>query len=177
MRVAYREATIAMGDAHLFARQIDKASQDYKTAEALDDPPIPAQVRATKSGAFPEAIEQRLDRNDADGAMRIVRRWQDEVPSDQIRGAALYYVGKIERLQGRPAGAIRPLQLSIELAQGAEFEAEARYLLAQAYGDIGDAEARTRTLNGLVKSGLSGPYREKAIEDLKAAATPAGGAK
>ena len=62
-----------MGDAHLFARQIDKASEDYKTAEALDDPPIPPQVRASKSGAFPEAIEQRLERTDAEGAMRIVR--------------------------------------------------------------------------------------------------------
>jgi len=167
MKQAFREATIAIGDAHLFARQVDKANEDYKTAEALSESPMPPQVKASKVGAFPEAIEQHLEANRIDQAMIIAQRWRNEVPSDQVRGAVLYYIGKLERLQGRPAAAIRPLTLAIDLAQGAEFEAEARYLLAQAYKDTGDAEAGERTLRGLVKSGLGGPFRAKAVEELK----------
>ena len=172
MRQAFRNATIARGDAYLFARNLDKANSDYRLAEALSDYPIPPQVRASKIGAFPETIEQLLARGRVDDASRVVAKWQDELPSDQIRGAPLFYIGKLERLEGRPAAAIRPLQLAVELAMGAEFEAEARFTLAESYRDLKDNEGYRRTLTSLVKSGLPGEYREKAIAALKALDNP-----
>lgn len=174
MRQALREATVAMGDARLYAKQIDQASEEYQTAEALAESPMPPQVKASKSGAFPEAIDQALEKGRVEDAMRIALRWRDEVPSDQVRGAVLFYIAKLERLQGRPAGAIKPMRLAIDLAQGAEFEAEARWTLAQAYRDLGDNDAYTRTLNGLVKSGLGGAYRDQAIQALAEEKTPGG---
>ncbi len=166
MQAAFREATIAIGDARLYARQIEQASEDYKTAEALAESPMSPQVKVSKVGAFPEAIEQALERHRVEDAMRIAQSWRYEVPSDQIRGTVLFYLAKIERLQGRPAATIKPMRLAIDLAQGAEFEAEARWTLAQAYRDLGDIDAYTRTLKGLVKSGLSGTYRDQAIKAL-----------
>ncbi|MCX5659116.1 MAG: PKD domain-containing protein [Planctomycetota bacterium] len=167
VKAAFRDTTIAIGDAHLFAKDLRKANEDYRTAEALAPTPIPQQVRTSKIGAYPEAIEQQLLARRYDQAMMIAREWQDELPSDQIRGAVLFYVGKLERLQGRPAAAVRPLQLAIELAQGAEFEAEARWTLAESYKDLLDFEAQRRALNGLVRSGMKSSFRDDAINALK----------
>lgn len=167
IKAAFRNATIAIGDAHLFAKNLGKANEDYRTAEALASTPIPQQVRTSKIGAYPEAIEQHLQARRFDQAMTIAREWQEELPSDQIRGTVLFYIGKLERLQSRPAAAIRPLQLAIELAQGAEFEAEAHWLLAEAYKDLGDVDAQRRTLNGLVRSGLRSSFRDEAVNALK----------
>lgn len=167
VKEAFRDATIAIGDAHLFAKDIQGANEDYRTAEALALAPIPPSVRASKIGAFPETIDQHIEARRFDEGMTIARKWQEELPSDQVRGAVLYYIGKLERLSGRPAAALRPLQLAIDLAQGAEFEAEARWILAESFRDLGDDAARRRTLNGLIRSGLSGPFRKLALDALK----------
>ena len=171
MRTAFREATVAIGDVHLFNRiRSTKADEDYHTAEALDDSPMPVQVKLSKVGAFPEAIEQQLEHKRIGDAMEVARRWQHEVPSDQIHGTVLYYIGKLEYVQTRPAAAIRPLQMSIDLAQGAEFEAEARWILAQAYRDTGDQRGvAVWTLTGLREVGASaGRAVQKAIDALAA---------
>jgi len=57
--------------------------------------------------------------------------------------------------------------LAIDRAQGAEFEAEARWLLAQCYRDTGDTDRADATLKALVNSGLSGEFRQKAMDAVK----------
>ena len=178
MREAFRQATVAIGDVHLFALDVPKANEDYRVAENLVERPLPAAVRTAKVGSFPEAIEQQLQNKRPQMAMEVVKQWQNQIPSDQTRGASLFYLGKIEQMLSHPAAALRPLQLSIQLAQGAEFEAEARWLLAQTHLDLGDQNAHRLALIGLVKSGLDSPFRNKAMEVLgqlnKATTAPAG---
>ena len=167
LKAAFRDATLAVGDAHLAAGRLEKAGEDYRTAEALADPVIPPQVRATKIGAYPERLEQLLAGDKRDEARQVVGEWYTQAPSDVLRGEVLFWMGKVELVGGQAAGAIRPLRLAIDLGQGAAFEAEARWLLAEAYGKTGDADARRAALAGLVRSGLGGPFREKAVAALK----------
>ena len=46
------------------------------------------------------------------------------------------------------------------------FEAEARWLLAEAFRQAGNATKQKQTLEALVAAGLTGPYREKALAVL-----------
>ena len=165
-KAAFRQASIAIGDARLHANQHDQADNAYRLAESLADPPIPVQVRNAKIGAYHEAIVQHLSEKRFDTALTVARQWRDTFPSDQIRGEVLFWLGKIELLRKRPAEALAPLQLAVEVAPGAEFEAEARWLLAQTCRDLGDSARAAAELNALVKSGLSGPFRQKAIDAL-----------
>ena len=167
LKAAFRDATLAIGDAHLAAGRLEKAGEDYRTAEALADPVIPPQIRVAKIGAYPERLEQLLAGGKRDEARQVVGEWYAQAPSDILRGEMLFWMGKVELARGQAAGMIRPLRLAIDLGQGAAFEAEARWLLAEAYGKTGDAEGRRAALAGLVRSGLAGPFREKAIAALE----------
>jgi len=168
LKAAFRDATIAIGDAHLAAGRPEKAGEDYRTAEALADPVIPPQVRAAKLGAYPERLEQLLAGHKLDEARQVLQEWYEQMPSDILRGEMLFWMGKVELLREKAKAAVRPLRLAIDLGQGAAFEAEARWRLAEAYRKTGDAEARRAALTGLVRTGLAGPYREKALAALEA---------
>ena len=165
-KAAFREATVAVGDARLYAGQHDKAESAYRLAESLADPPIPLQVRNAKIGAYHETVIQHIQDKRLDVALSVATRWRDTFPSDQLRGEVLYWIGRIESLRNQPARAIAPLQLAIETGQGAEFEAEARWLLAEACSATGDKARAKAELESLVKSGLTGPFRQKAIDAL-----------
>ena len=165
-KAAFRQATIAVGDARLYAGRHDKAESAYRLAESLADPPIPLKVRNAKIGAYHETVVQHVQDKRLDVALSVAERWRDTFPSDQLRGEVLYWIGRIESLRNQPASAIAPLQLAIEAGQGAEFEAEARWLLAEACRATGDKARAKAELKALVKSGLTGPFRQKAIEAL-----------
>ena len=165
-KAAFREATIAVGDARLYAKRHGEAESAYRLAESLADVPVPLQVRNAKIGAYHETIVQHLRENRLEAALAAATQWRDAFPSDQLRGEVLYWIGRIESMKKRPARAVEPLQLAIEVGQGAEFEAEARWLLAEAYGNTGDADRARVELEALVKSGLSGEFRQKAIDAL-----------
>ena len=79
-----------------------------------------------------------------------------------------FWIGKTEHRRKQPSPALRPLKLAIALARGAEFEAEARWLLADVYRQLGHAKAYEATLGSLAHSGISGPFRQKAIDALSA---------
>ncbi|MCE9592527.1 MAG: PKD domain-containing protein [Planctomycetes bacterium] len=164
---AMRSAAIALGDRCLFTHEPGGAAEWYGKAEAMADPVIPPQVRMTKSGAYPESIDQAIAQGRLADAAALVERWLDDLPSDQLKGAVLFYRGKVDALRGDAGSAIGPLQLAVEFGQGAEFEAEARWLLAEAYRNTGDAENRWRALEALIRSGLDSPYRTRAIEAMK----------
>ena len=167
LRRAFRDATLALGDARVVAGRLDDAGGDYRTAEALAEPIIPDQVRAAKVGAYPERLVQLLDAGKVDDAAAVTTEWYEQFPSDVLRGEVLFWIGKVEGLRGNQAGVIRPLRLAIELGQGALFEAEGRWLLAEAYRQTGDRQAQRAALAGLVRSGLGGAWRDKAAETLK----------
>jgi tetratricopeptide (TPR) repeat protein len=166
---AIRDATIAIGDVHLFAHRFEEAGEDYRTAEALAQPVIAPQVRATRVGSLPETIAQQFAVNQLDTALQTVRQWREVFPVDQSRGTPLYWLGKIESRRERYHVVIRTMTLVIALARGAEFEAEARWLLALAYQKTGEQDAYVQTLAALVDAGLTGPFREQALTALSKA--------
>lgn len=166
-RRAVRGAAISLGDARLFAGDLSEATEWYRRAESLAEPVLPLQVRATKSGAYPEMIDQALARGRIEDAAALVERWRDELPTDQLKGISLFYNGKVEALRGDAGCAATSLRWAVTLGQGAEFEAEARWLLAEALGTIGDVEGRRRALTLLAKSGLDSPYRARAVKALQ----------
>jgi len=62
---------------------------------------------------------------------------------------------------------MRPLRLAIELGQGAAFEAEARWLLAEAHRHGGDRQGQRAALISLIRGGFQGAWRDKADAALK----------
>lgn len=166
-REAVRRAAASLGDARLYAGDSNEAAEWYRRAESLAEPVMPPQVRAAKSGAYPEMIDQALMGGRVEDAATLVERWRDELPTDQLKGVSLFYKGKVEALQGDAGRAATSLRWAVTLGQGAEFEAEARWLLAESLGTIGDAEGRRRALTSLEKSGLDSPYRLRAVKALQ----------
>jgi len=163
---ALRDLHLAMGDALLVAKSPGKAASAYHEAEQLVEAPIPPAVRAAKIGAYPENLAQLVAAKNLDDAQTITREWLDEFPADQVRGTSLFWLGKIAQLRGKPVASVRPLQLAVALGEGSDVEAEARWLLAEAYRQLGDGAKQKQTLEALVAAGLTGPYREKALAAL-----------
>ena len=174
LKRAFRHAVIAVGDAHLAAGDPDGAHKHYHAAEALAEPVIPQVVRASRIGAYPERLGQLIDAGKHAEAEAVLQEWYDQFPSDLPRGELLFWMAKLEDVPSNPQRAIRPLNLAVELGRGAPFEAEARWLLAESHRKTGDTEARRMALEGLVQSGLAGPWREKAIAALKELSAQAG---
>jgi len=167
LKRAFRDATIAIGDSHLCARQLDRAEEDYRAAEALAEPIIPRTVRAAKLGEYPDRLQKLIEEGKPDQAGEVLQQWYEQFPLDVPRGEVFFWMGKLEGLRGDRQAAIRPLRLAVELGLGAPFEAEARWLLAEAYRLTNDREAFRAALVALVRSGLTGRWREKAVAALK----------
>lgn len=167
LKRAFRDATIAAGDARVAAGRLDEAGQDYRTAEALAEPVIPEPVRVARIGAYPERLTQLITAGKPDEAREVVQEWYEEFPSDVLRGEVLFWMGKVEGLCGRTKAAVRPLRMAIDLGQGSAFEAEGRWLLAEAHRQAGDRDAQRAELAALVRSGLAGEWRDKAAAALK----------
>ncbi|MFW6059329.1 MAG: PKD domain-containing protein [Phycisphaeraceae bacterium] len=168
VQAGLREATIAMGDVHLVARQFEEAETDYRTAEALARPRVPQPVRAAQIGGYAETIAQALDEGRIEDAATVARRWRERFPAHLLTGEPLFWIGKVELQRDAPARAVRPLELAIECGQGAPFEAEAHWRLAEAHGQAGDEAARRAVLEALVRTGLAGEYRDRAVAELEA---------
>ena len=167
VKVALREAAMALGDVHLAGLRGPQATEAYLLAEALDMPIIPTEVRVSKTGAYPERITQQIEQAHFEDALMELDRWRDELPSDQVRGTPVFLRGKTAYRRGAYADAAHLLQLAVHLGEGAEFEAEARWWLAQAYKAAGDEKAYRANLQALIASGLAGPWRDKALEASK----------
>ncbi|HEY1784750.1 MAG TPA: PKD domain-containing protein [Pirellulales bacterium] len=163
---ALRELHLAMGDALMVTGSSGKAASAYRQAEQLVETPIPPAVRAAKIGAYPENLAQQVSAKNFADAETIVHEWIDEFPADQTRGASLFWLGKLEQLRDKPLAALRPLELAVALGEGSDFEAEARWLLAETYRQLGNTEKQRHALEALVAAGLVGPYREKALAAL-----------
>ena len=93
--------------------------------------------------------------------------WNEQLPADIPRGEVLFWMGKLEIHRGSYYTAIRPLKVALKLAHGAPFEAETYWLLAEAYQQIKDEQNQCAILELFLQSGLSGTWREKAIQMLE----------
>jgi len=167
VRAALREATIAMGDVLLQARQWDEARVEYRAAELLAATVIPAQVKAAQIGRYHEAVAARIETGDVATAKQAADEWRAKFPTDLLRGELPFWLGVIALKQDHPTEATRWLALAVELGEGSEFEAEARYRLAEAYLAAGQDDRARHALRGLAESHLDSSFRERAIEELE----------
>ncbi len=161
-----QDAAIAMGDVELWHRDRDEADRHYRIAEALNNPRVPPQVRAARVGAIPETLAQHLQRGRLSDAALVLEQWQRRFAADRPRGAVFYWRGRLTMAREQAHAALRPLRMAVALGEGSEFEPHARWLLAEALGDVGDDDGRAEALRNLVRTGIAGPWRDRAVEAL-----------
>jgi TolA-binding protein len=166
-RTAYRRAIATAGDVRLWRGQVDAAREIYQRAEAVRDRPIPPQVRAARIGAYPNAIREFLAAGSFGAALDVVDRWEETFPTDKPSGQSFFWRGKALLLRGQARDAARYLARSVGLAPGAAWESEARWLLAEALGQLNRPEDARRELAKLVASGIQDTYARKAQAKLQ----------
>ncbi len=166
-QAAFRDASIAIGDARLQADDLEGSRRAYGVAESLSDPVVPPPVRAAKRGQWHEAIVQRVENNQLDEALAIAESWRHTLPSDQLDADVLFWIGRIHAKNNAWSDALPALTGAVRVGQGRAYEAEARWLLAEALGQTGDAEARRAALGELKNTRLDSPFRQMAVEALE----------
>lgn len=166
-RRAFRKAVASAGDARLWQGRRAEAQKLYGRAEALLPRVIPPQVRAARIGAYPDSLRDYVAAGNYGAALDLVEQWDDLFPTDRLNGGTFFWRGKVLFLRGQPREAVRYLHRAVQIARGAAFESEARWLLAEALEAAGKAaEARTE-LARLVASGLRDEFTARAIDKLK----------
>jgi tetratricopeptide (TPR) repeat protein len=166
-RAAYRRAVIAAGDVLLWQGKTEGARALYERAEHLG-PDIPPQVRAARVGAYPGSLREYLGGGNYGAALDLVDRWEETFPTEKVKGQTLFWRGKVLLLRGQTQDAERCLDRAVRLTVGAEFETEARWLLAQALEWLGRKDDARRELAKLVATGLDDDYSRKARQKLLA---------
>jgi tetratricopeptide (TPR) repeat protein len=166
---AYRRTLIASGDAYLWNERANDALTLYREAEALAANPIPVQVRAARTGAYPEAIAQYLAEANYGAALDVLDQWEQTFPTEKFTGHPLFWRGKALALRGQPQQALGLLTVSVRLGVGAEFETEARWLLAESLEAVGKPEEASRELAKLVAIGMKDSFSQQAKEKLQGA--------
>ena len=165
-QAALRSATIAAGDARLYDDDVAGAEQAYAAAEELAEVVLPPQVRVARMGQWHETIHQHLAEGKLDEARAAAEDWRTTLPSEQLRGEVLFLIGKIQMLRRRPHDALPMLKMAVRRGEGNDFEAEARWLLAEAQGAAGNPLLRRAALFELRDSTLDSPFVEKAVKAL-----------
>jgi hypothetical protein len=168
-RQAYRDAIIAAGDVLLWHGKRDGSVDLYRKAEGLSSQFIPAQVRSARIGSYPNSIREYIHDGNHGAALDLVAKWESSFPTDKIRGHTFFWRGKLHSLRNEPKPAARYLARSIGLGLGADFESEARWLLADSLAQLNRPDDARRELAKLVASGLKDEFVEKAKERLRAA--------
>jgi tetratricopeptide (TPR) repeat protein len=164
-RAAYRRAVMAAGDVLLWQGKLEGARQLYDRAESLG-PYVPAQVRAARVGAYPNSLREYLGGGNYGAALDLVDRWEETFPTEKIKGQTLFWRGKVLLLRGQAQDAERFLGRAVRLTVGAEYETEARWLLAQDLEQLGRKDDARKELARLVATGLDDEYSRKAKQKL-----------
>jgi tetratricopeptide (TPR) repeat protein len=166
-RAAYRRAVIAAGDVLLWQGKREGAHTLYGRAERLNKYPIPSQVRAARIGAYPNALREYIAGANYGAALDLVDQWDDTFPTEKVKGQTLYWRGKILALRGQPRDAQRYLEQAVRLTVGADFESEARWLLAQTLEQLGRKDEARKELATLAATGLKDEFTRRAKEQLQ----------
>jgi tetratricopeptide (TPR) repeat protein len=164
---AFRRALIAAGDVRLWHGKHDDATDLYARAEKLSDNPPPPQVRAALVGSYPNALREYLGAGNLTAALELIDRWEETFPTDRPKGHTFFWRGKAFSLRGQHREAADHLHRSIRLAVGADFETEARWLLAESLEKLGEKEKARVELAKLIATGLNDEFTRKAKEKLK----------
>ncbi|MFO0930921.1 MAG: PKD domain-containing protein [Gemmataceae bacterium] len=166
-RRAFRKAVAAAGDARLWQGRRAEAQKLYARAERLLPQVIPPQVRAARLGAYPNSLREYVAAGNYGAALDLVEQWDDLFPTDRLNGGTFFWRGKVLLLRGQPREAVGYLQRTVQIARGAAFETEARWLLAEALTGTGKPDEARKELAKLVASGLRDEFTARAIEKLK----------
>ncbi len=164
-RSAYRRAVIAAGDVLLWQGKMAAAHKLYERAERLG-PDLPDQVRAARVGAYPNSLREYIAGGNLGAALDLVDRWEDTFPTEKLKGQTLFWRGKILLGRAQPREAVRYLDRAVRLTIGADFETEARWLLAEALERGGRKDEARRELARLVATGLDDTFTHKARQKL-----------
>jgi tetratricopeptide (TPR) repeat protein len=143
----------------------DGARGLYARAEKLGKF-IPDQVRAARTGAYPNSFREYISAGNYGAALDLVDRWEETFPTDKVKGHTLYWRGKVLALRGQTQEAERFLDRAVRLTVGAAFETEARWLLAQTLEQLGRKDDAKKELAKLVDSGLNDEFTRRAKEKL-----------
>ncbi len=165
---AYRRALIASGDVLLWHGKRDGARDLYRRAEALSETIVPSQVRAARVGALPNAIRELIASGNLSAALQVVQRWEDDFPTEKLAGETLFWRGKLLALRDQRGEAVQYLARAVALAPGADFETEARWLLAESLEKLGKTDEARRELAKLIATGIQDAYTARAREQLDA---------
>jgi tetratricopeptide (TPR) repeat protein len=168
-RAAYRRAVIAAGDVLLWQGKRDGARDLYDRAERrpLCRNPIPGQVKAARVGAYPNSLREYIAGGNYGAALDLVDRWDETFPTEKVKGHTFYWRGKVLALRGQPQDAERYLEFAVRLTVGADFESEARWLLAQTLEQLGRKGEARAELARLVATGLNDEFTRRAKEKLQ----------
>lgn len=164
-RAAYRRAVIAAGDVLLWQGKMAGARELYARAEKLGKF-IPEQVRAARLGALPNSMREYIGAGNYGAALDLVDRLEEKFPAEKVKGQTFFWRGKVLFLRGQPQDAERYLDRSVRLTVGADFETEARWLLAEVLQQLGKKDESRRELAKLIATGLSDDFVKKAKERL-----------
>lgn len=163
---AYRNILLVAGDMMVTDPATKSVALEYFQRAELHGKTIPAQVRAARIGSYPETIKANLARNNFAGARDVVRRWEDDFPTERAWGHSAYWAGRIEYSAGKWQESARLLARALRLAAGGDFETAARALRAEALEKLGrDAEAR-QEWETLAASGINDELVRKAREKV-----------
>jgi TolA-binding protein len=138
----------------------------YRRAEALTSPIIPFQVRAARVGAYPNSLRELIASGNLSAALSIVERWEQDFPTDKLAGETFFWRGKLMHLRDGDREAAQLLARSVGLAPGANFESEARWLLAISLDKLGKSDEARRELAQLVATGIQDEYAKRARQRL-----------
>jgi PKD repeat protein len=167
VQAAYRRAVIAGGDVKLWHGNIEEAAKSYARAERLSLHFIPSQVRAARVGAYPNSLREYIAGGNLGAALDLVAQWEETFPTDKTKGHTFFWRGKVLALREHPREAAGFLERAVQLAIGADFESEARWLLAQSLEQLGESKRARAELEKLIATGLNDEFTRKARAKLK----------
>src|SRR5439155_12156857 len=167
VQAAYRRAVIAAGDVKLWHGNIEDAAKSYARAERLSLHFIPAQVRAARIGAYPNSLREYIAGGNLGAALDLIEQWEEKFPADKTKGHTFFWRGKVLALREQPREAAGFLERAVRLAVGADFESEARWLLAQSLEHLGESRRARAELEKLIATGLNDEFTRKARAKLK----------
>lgn len=167
LKDAIRQCALAMGDGYLMAGRVSEAKVQYALASSLIGRELSEGQMRTKSGMYPQQVNEQLEAGKPQMAMIVVERWQNEIPSDQLTGRPWFLAGKSYLLSKNPKAALLWLVPATKLLRGSADEAEAYWLTAESYRLAGEPETAEATVRELIRSGLTGEWVERAKQSLE----------
>lgn len=165
-RVPYSRALAAMGDVCLWQGEVDEARRWYQEAEGAWGKPLPPQVRRARLGAFPDSVADYVSRGELGAAIDLLNKWEERFATERLHGQTFFWRGKIASLRGQYPKAVRSLTLAVRLGQGASFESEARWLLGEAYFQLGETTRAREQFARLLAEGFTDAFAAQARQRL-----------